>query len=113
MGHVIGGRCPVCPTVMEITQLPCQQCDTAIEGHLAFSRFNRLIVEQLAFPETLVRCEGEITRVEKELGISYLTARSRLDDLVSPLGYEVRHDEGPRSLLSSGWISQSRHPKGN
>jgi hypothetical protein len=48
-----------------------------------------LAPEQLAFIETFIRCEGKITRVEEELGISYPTVRSRLNDVIRALGYEI------------------------
>ncbi len=48
--------------------------------------------QQLHFAETFIRCEGKITRVEGELGISYPTVRNRLHDVIRALGYEVRED---------------------
>jgi hypothetical protein len=45
--------------------------------------------EQLAFVETFVHCEGKLTRMQEELGISYPTVRSRLEDVIRALGYEV------------------------
>jgi len=49
----------------------------------------QLTPEQLYFVEVFVRCEGKITRMEEELGISYPTVRSRLHDVIRALGYEV------------------------
>jgi hypothetical protein len=39
--------------------------------------------------ETFIKCEGKITRVEDELGLSYPTVRNRLNDVIRALGYEV------------------------
>jgi hypothetical protein len=47
----------------------------------------------VAFVETFVRCGGKITRVEKELGISYPTVRARLDDVILALGYRPSPEE--------------------
>jgi hypothetical protein len=44
----------------------------------------------LQFAETFIRCEGKITRVEGEMGVSYPTVRARLNDLVRALGYDVK-----------------------
>ena len=52
-------------------------------------RLSRLSTEQLSFVETFLRCEGTIKRVEKELGVSYPTVRSRLEDVIRTLGFEV------------------------
>jgi hypothetical protein len=43
----------------------------------------------LQFAEIFIRCEGKITRVEEEMGLSYPTVRGRLHDLIRALGYEV------------------------
>jgi hypothetical protein len=55
-------------------------------------------MEQLAFVETFVRCEGKITRVEAELGLSYPTIRNRLHEVIRALGYEP--GEGDSSGIS-------------
>jgi hypothetical protein len=48
--------------------------------------------------ETFVRCEGKITRVEAELGLSYPTIRNRLHEAIRALGYEP--GEGDSSGIS-------------
>lgn len=40
------------------------------------------------FVETFIRCRGNIKEVEKELGISYPTVRSRLEAVIQNLGYK-------------------------
>jgi hypothetical protein len=88
-------QCPVCQADLTVTRLHCRNCDTTIEGHFDLGRLSQLTPEQLSFIETFVRCEGKITRVEEELGISYPTVRSRLHDVIRALGYEVGEEEPP------------------
>jgi hypothetical protein len=64
-----------------------------LEGQFELGRLLQLTPEQLGFVETFIRCEGKITRVEQELGISYPTVRSRLHDVIRALGYEVGEEE--------------------
>jgi hypothetical protein len=78
-----------------VTRLHCRTCDTTLEGHFEPGRLSQLAPEQLSFIETFIRCEGKITRVEQELGISYPTVRSRLHDVIRALGYEVGEEEPP------------------
>jgi hypothetical protein len=83
------GKCPVCGEPMIVSRLYCRACDSSLEGHFTLGRFYQLTPEQIAFVETFIRCEGKLTRVQQELGMSYPTARSRLTDVIQALGYEV------------------------
>lgn len=87
--YPVPGRCPVCGEEMTVTRVYCRQCDTAVEGRFSLGKFHRLAPEQLQFAETFIRCEGKITRVEEEMGLSYPTVRARLHDLIRAMGYEV------------------------
>jgi hypothetical protein len=87
------GKCPVCGEPLSVVRLHCRGCDTSVEGQFALGRFYRLSAEQLAFIETFIRCEGKLTRVQEELGMSYPTARARLTGVLRALGYEVREEE--------------------
>jgi hypothetical protein len=87
------GKCPVCGDTLAVTRLHCRNCDSALEGQFSLGRFYQLSPQQLAFVETFIRCEGKLTRLQDELGISYPTARARLTDVIQALGYEVH--EGP------------------
>ena len=83
------GKCPVCGDTLSVSRLHCRACDTALEGQFSLGRFYKLSPQQLAFVETFIRCEGKLTRVQDELGMSYPTARGRLSDVIRALGYEV------------------------
>jgi hypothetical protein len=72
-----------------VTRLVCRNCDTALEGRFTMGRLFQLTTEQLHFVEVFIRCEGKINRVQEELGLSYPTVRSRLEDVIRALGYEV------------------------
>ena len=79
--------CPICSSALEVTRLHCRACDTTIEGHFAGGPLSQLTGEQLDFVETFVRCEGRLNRMERELGLSYPTLRSRLNDVIQALGF--------------------------
>ncbi len=83
------GRCPACGSDLEVTRLQCFNCDTAIEGRFETCKFCLLTREQRDFVETFLRVRGNIKEVERELGISYPTVRSRLDQVIRALGYEA------------------------
>ena len=87
------GKCPVCGENLTVTRLHCRNCDTTIEGQFSLGVLEALTKEQLLFAETFIRCEGKLNRMEKEMGLSYPTLRSRLTDLIRAMGYEVGQDE--------------------
>ncbi len=91
------GQCPICQGTLHVTRLHCRECDTAIEGHFALGRLYQLSPEQLEFAEIFIRCEGKITRVEQEIGMSYPAVRARLTDVIRALGYEVG-DSSPKGI---------------
>jgi hypothetical protein len=49
-------------------------------------RFCSLPLEHLGFVEVFLRCEGNLSRVEKDLGVSYPTVRNRLIAALTALG---------------------------
>jgi hypothetical protein len=84
----VTGRCPMCEGDLVVTHLRCQQCGTGLEGVFHLNKFDRLSREQLRFVDVFMKNRGVIRDVERELGISYPTVRSRLDEVVHALGYE-------------------------
>ncbi len=95
-------RCPVCQNELTITRLHCDACDTTLEGRFVGGPFAHLTAEQLDFVLTFIRCEGKLTRMETEIGLSYPTIRNRLQDIIRALGYEPGKDD------SSPEISEER-----
>ena len=89
-------RCPLCGGEVTVTRLYCRDCDTTIEGRFSGGPFSQLTPEQLAFVETFIRCEGKITRMEIELGLSYPTIRNRLLEVIRTLGFEPGGEEPTR-----------------
>jgi len=85
--------CPACQRDLEVTQLSCPACDTVISGHFMPSRFNKLTPEHLQFAEMFIRLRGNIKDMEREMGLSYPTVRSRLNEVIRELGFDVGEDD--------------------
>ena len=86
-------RCPVCNNELTVARLKCECCDTVIENNFRLSKFDYLSDEELYFTETFIRCRGNIKEVEKAMGISYPTVRSKLEAVIKKLGYETGTDD--------------------
>jgi len=80
-------KCPVCGGNLTITQVACKSCSLKMRGEFESCEFCELSEDSLSFLRSFIRCRGVIKDVEKELGISYPTVRSRLDRLVAELRY--------------------------
>jgi hypothetical protein len=92
MAHDVISTCPVCSEELAVTRLHCRSCGTTLEGDFTVGRFGRLNRDQLALLESFLRSRGNLREMERELGISYPTVRSRVEALVRALGFGPRAD---------------------
>jgi len=76
-----------------ITELAGEESGITIRGRFEIPRYARLSEENEQFLETFLRCRGMLNSVEKELGISYPTVKSRLEALLSALELSPVKDE--------------------
>jgi hypothetical protein len=90
MGHDVISTCPVCANELSVTRLHCGTCGTTIEGEFSVGRFGRLTRDQATLLESFLRSRGNLREMERELGISYPTVRSRVEALVRSLGFGPR-----------------------
>jgi hypothetical protein len=87
--YTVPTECPVCHDDLLVERLTCRNCGTTLENRFEMDRLSRLIPEQRHFVEIFLRCEGKLNCLQEELGISYPTARSRLEEVIQALGYEA------------------------
>jgi len=92
MPHDVISTCPVCSSELAVTRLHCRSCGTTLEGDFSVGRFGRLNRDQLTLLESFLRSRGNLRDMERELGISYPTVRSRVEALVRALGFGPRTD---------------------
>jgi hypothetical protein len=92
VAHDVISICPVCSNELAVTRLHCRSCGTTLEGDFSVGRFGRLNRDQLALLESFLRSRGNLREMERELGISYPTVRSRVEALVRALGFGERAD---------------------
>ena len=83
--NMIPSECPVCHDDLIVTRLKCQNCGTQIRGQFELDRLSLLLPVQRHFVEVFLLCEGKLNCVQDELGISYPTVRSRLDEIMTAI----------------------------
>lgn len=79
-------KCPSCSGSMNVTELTCCGCGTAVKGSYTFSPLASLSADDEAFLLSFLRAGGRIKAVEAQLGVSYPTVKARLRTLISNLG---------------------------
>jgi hypothetical protein len=79
-------RCPCCSQPLRVTGLTCPECATKIEGTFDPCPVCSLRTEDRALLLLFLQARGNARRTGRGLGVSYPTARARLDRLWSRLG---------------------------
>lgn len=80
-------RCPVCGGELTISEFKCPNCDVTIRGNFHLDDFAKLSDEQLYFLKIFIKNRGNLSDVQKEIGISYPTAKARLEGVVRAMGF--------------------------
>ena len=86
-------QCPSCGGNVEVTRISCTRCETEVTGRFELCRFCRLPPESVQFLEVFIKNRGNVKEMERELGISYWTIRSRINELIAELGFEVEAEQ--------------------
>jgi len=84
MPNVIS-QCPFCGSKLKIASLHCPDCGVELRNDFELSPFDTLNLEQMNFLISFLKQRGNMSLVQNELGISYPTAKRRLDSLLIAL----------------------------
>jgi hypothetical protein len=85
MARKILESCPSCGGELEIRELRCSWCETEVRSYFKPCDFCRLTEEQSTFLRLFVTSRGNLSEVEKRLGVSYPTVRAKLDEVIARL----------------------------
>ncbi|MGH2759644.1 MAG: DUF2089 domain-containing protein [Actinomycetota bacterium] len=80
--------CPVCGERLALTRLGCPECDTELSGLFEACAFCSLDADERDMLFVFLRSRGNMKDLERHLGVSYPTVRSRYERLLSKLGLE-------------------------
>lgn len=78
-------QCPSCGEELHIAVLRCSGCGMELHNDFQLSPFDLLTAEQTKFLFSFLKQRGNLSAVQKELGMSYPTAKQRLESLLKAL----------------------------
>lgn len=79
------GQCPTCQHQLGVRELGCTHCGTTVRGTWDAAPFQRLNTDQQSFLILFVRSRGNLSEIERALGVSYPTVRAKLEELIGAL----------------------------
>lgn len=79
-------RCPVCGEKLVLSRLTCPDCKAEFPTDMPLSPYDSLPESEREFLTAFLTCRGNMKEVQDLLGISYPTAKKRLDALLDALG---------------------------
>lgn len=95
----IPNKCPSCEGKLFVTRMSCSECETVIRGQYELPQTAYLNSEEEKFLKVFLASRGSIKEVEKRLGISYPTVKSRLESLIRKLGLKVFDEDIKKKRL--------------
>lgn len=99
-------ECPSCGGALKIAVLRCSDCGMELHNDFQRGPFDSLTADQTKFLISFLRQRGNMSSLQAELGISYPTAKKKLDDLLTALKLadnisQAEKDEEPVDM--SNW----------
>lgn len=78
-------KCPSCGGTLRIAVLRCSDCGMELHNDFQRGPFDSLTADQTEFLISFLRQRGNMSSLQTKLGISYPTAKKKLDDLLTTL----------------------------
>ncbi len=102
--------CPVCGDDLIVTRKGCRTCGSELAGEFESCAYCGLTSSELDLLRVFLSSRGNLREVEKHLGVSYPTARARLDAVVDKLGFTASV-ENPADEVPSGEQGEPMTPQ--
>ncbi len=83
-------RCPSCDSLLKITELTCDNCNTVASGSFSLPTFLSLDFDEQKFIIDFVKRSGSLKDMAREMNLSYPTVRNKLDSIIEKIENEER-----------------------
>lgn len=91
--------CPSCGGGLVVVRLECAECDTEVTGEFELCPVCRLDGDIKKLYDLFIEARGNLKQVQRELGLSYPTVRTRIEEMFRKLGQgDVSRD--PQTVLA-------------
>jgi len=99
-------QCPGCGAALKVTAMQCSRCGTGVTGRFDPCVFCKMTDEQSTFVKLFVQRRGNLSEMEKALGISYPTVRNKLEEIIRllqgpPAAPVLEHQSDRAAILSA------------
>ena len=74
-------QCPACGGDIIITECRCEDCQLQMRGEFQLGKMASLSQDELTFIQVFLSARGNLSEVERILGISYPTIRNKIDEI--------------------------------
>ena len=101
-------KCPCCNSTLNITSLQCPDCGVELRNTFELSTFDRLDKEQMNFLLSFLRHRGNLKNLQEEIGLSYPTAKKRLEELLVTLEIAQENNNAKQEVLDMRKIFVNR-----
>ncbi len=78
-------RCPSCNGILNPVKYVCSQCGTEVSGNFSVCPFCTLDGDNRSLLELFLLARGNLKAVQRMLGVSYPTARTRIEEMFNAL----------------------------
>lgn len=95
-------KCPACGGPIIISECKCENCNLVMRGEFQPGPFSILSEDQLTFVRVFLRARGNLSEMEKVLGVSYPTIRNKLDEINTTLDHAETAPENNSSKSAGG-----------
>ncbi len=76
-------KCPSCESILSVSGLSCNICETSVSGNFSLPILLQLNAEEQQFILRFLLSSGSLKEMASQMNISYPTVRNKLDDLIS------------------------------
>ncbi|MFA9466710.1 MAG: DUF2089 domain-containing protein [Velocimicrobium sp.] len=90
--HIIG-HCPVCKKELVATKLTCHNCGLELSNDFTLNKFSFLSEDELEFVELFIHYGGSLKEIQRQLHLSYPSAKKRLVKAQEALGFHIEKNE--------------------